>query len=56
MIGDTLTKSNLQSILDAMLQIAELDQSQYFKQYLSEVQERLRVATDEELKPISRDK
>lgn len=57
MIGDTLTKSNLQSIIDAMSKIAEIDRSQYFKDYLQEVQERLEVAISaEEIKAISRDK
>ena len=47
MIGQTLTKSNLQSILDAMLKIKEIDRSEYFNNYLQEVQERLKTTVDE---------
>jgi len=37
----TLTKENLQRILFAMMQIKEIDQSQYFKNYYNEVIERI---------------
>jgi len=47
MIGDTLTQENLQRILDAMLQIKEIDRSEYFNNYLQEVQERLKTTIDE---------
>lgn len=47
MIGQTLTRSNLQSILDAMLKIKEIDRSEYFNNYLQEVQERLKTTIDE---------
>lgn len=42
MIGDTLTQENLQRILDAMLQIKEIDRSDYFKKYFNEVKARLK--------------
>lgn len=41
MIGESLTKPNLQAILKAMSQIKEIDRSQFFYQYLREVVERL---------------
>lgn len=47
MIGQTLTRSNLQSILDAMLKIKEIDRSEYFNNYLQEVIERLKTTVDE---------
>lgn len=37
----TLTKQNLQRILFAMMQIKEIDKSQYFKNYYNEVIERI---------------
>lgn len=48
MIGQTLTKSNLQSILDAMLKIKEIDRSEYFNNYLQEVRERLKTIDESE--------
>lgn len=46
MTGNTLTERNLRSILDAMLKIRKIDQSQHFKNYLQEVKERLRCVTE----------
>jgi len=46
----TLTKENLQRILFAMMQIKEIDQSQYFKNYFNEVIERIaRLNLDEQV-------
>jgi len=46
----TLTKQNLQRILFAMMQIKEIDQSQYFKNYYNEVIERIaRLDMDEKV-------
>lgn len=39
----TLTKENLQRILFAMMQIKEIDKSQYFKNYYNEVIERIAI-------------
>lgn len=41
-----MTERNLRSILDAMLKIRKIDQSQYFKNYLQEVKDRLRCVTE----------
>jgi DNA polymerase III alpha subunit len=39
---DTLTLKNLTAIYEAMSKIKEIDQSEYFKQYLKEVQDRIK--------------
>ena len=43
MIGETLTEQNLRRIYDAMNKIAEIDRSDFFKQYLGELEWRLRI-------------
>jgi hypothetical protein len=45
--GHTLTLENLQSIERAMLAIAPIDQSNVFKNYLEEVQTRIKWAREE---------
>ena len=40
----TLTIQNLKAIYDAMSKIKDIDQSQYFKQYLDEVESRIKQA------------
>lgn len=52
MIGDTLTQENLQRILDAMLQIKEIDRSDYFNNYLQEVRERLKTIDESEKRTL----
>jgi hypothetical protein len=49
----TLTIENLKAIYDAMSKIKDIDQSQYFKQYLDEVESRIKqaISLDEYLKP-----
>jgi hypothetical protein len=39
---DTLTLKNLTAIYEAMSKIKEIDRSEYFKQYLKEVQDRIK--------------
>ena len=41
MIGDSLNLENLIAIYDAMNKINEIDRSQYFNQYLKEVENRI---------------
>ena len=41
MIGDSLNLENLIAIYDAMSKINEIDRSQYFNQYLKEVENRI---------------
>jgi len=41
MIGDTLTMENLLAIFNAMAKIKPIDQSEYFRNYMEEVIERL---------------
>jgi hypothetical protein len=45
MIGDSLTVENLTAIYEAMSKIKEIDRSDYFNQYLKEVEERIKEAT-----------
>lgn len=47
MIGDSLTIENLESILEAMDKIKEIDRSLYFKQYSTELSQRLSHKYDE---------
>ena len=42
MIGDSLTTDNLLDILKAMQKIKPIDQSQYFKNYMDEIIDRLK--------------
>ena len=55
MIGDTLTKENLKAIYEAMGKIKPIDQSDYFKQYYKEVEERLHQIHKESLMKMGRD-
>jgi DNA repair exonuclease SbcCD ATPase subunit len=41
MIGETLTRENLERIRDAMQRIQSIDRSQYFDNYLAEVEQRI---------------
>jgi hypothetical protein len=41
----TLTTENLKAIYNAMGKIQEIDQSQYFKQYLDEVETRIKESS-----------
>lgn len=45
MIGDSLTLENLIAIYEAMSKIKEIDRSEYFNQYLKEVEDRIKEAT-----------
>jgi hypothetical protein len=45
MIGETLTRKNLERIRDAMYQIQKSDRSQYFDNYLAEVEQRIQELT-----------
>jgi hypothetical protein len=44
MIGDTLTLEYLNAIREAMSKIKEIDRSEFFNQYYSEVEERIKEA------------
>ena len=46
MIGDSFTTDNLLDILKAMQKIKPIDQSKYYEDYLAEVMNRLKHATD----------
>lgn len=43
MIGDTLTIENLTAIYEAMSKIKEIDRSNYFNQYLKELEDRINI-------------
>lgn len=45
MIGDTLTLKNLTAIYEAMSKIKKIDRSEYFNQYLKEVEDRIKELT-----------
>lgn len=45
MIGDSLTLENLIAIYEAMSKIKEIDRSEYFNQYLKEVEDRINEHT-----------
>jgi hypothetical protein len=45
MIGESLTLENLRAIYEAMSKIKEIDRSEYFNQYLKEVEDRIKEAT-----------
>ena len=45
MIGDSLTLENLIAIYEAMSKIKEIDRSEYFNQYLKEVEDRIKEPT-----------
>jgi hypothetical protein len=45
MIGDSLTLENLIAIYEAMGKIKEIDRSEYFNQYLKEVEDRIKLLT-----------
>jgi hypothetical protein len=45
MIGDSLTLENLLAIYMAMDKIKPVDRSEYFNQYLKEVEDRIKEAT-----------
>lgn len=46
MIGDSFTTDNLLDILKAMQKIKPIDQSKCYEDYLTEVMNRLKYATD----------
>ena len=46
MIGDSFTTDNLLDILKAMQKIKPIDQSKCYEDYLAEVMNRLKYATD----------
>jgi len=48
MIGDTLTRENLEAIRAAMIRIKQIDRSRYFEDYLREVDHRLEQCRKEE--------
>lgn len=46
MIGDSFTTDNLLDILKAMQKIKPIDQSKNYEDYLAEIMNRLKYATD----------
>jgi hypothetical protein len=45
MIGESLTLENLIAIYEAMSKIKEIDRSEFFNQYLKEVEDRIKEAS-----------
>lgn len=45
MIGESLTLENLVAIYEAMSKIKEIDRSEFFNQYLKEVEDRIKEAS-----------